>query len=202
MMIEGKIINRDNKKKIDLLELKNSKLSNIIYGVGSYAEDIMKLFHKLEIRIDGACVDGEYMSQSSKLFHGMEVIALTDVCKKYVRFNIIIAYANYIDANHKVKKIDNVETVYFIDAPHTVDFFNYKYVIDNLNEFEYTYSLLQDDQSKETFIAYINSKISGDPYSLRNVITGPQYFNDIIPFGANDIFVDCGAFTGGYYPWF
>lgn len=195
-MFANKIINTENKKKIDILKLKKSQIPNIIYGVGSYADDIMKLFNKLGIKVEGACVDQQYISQTHDLFYGMKVVDLEGISTKYSSFNIIIAYSNYVDAKKKVAKISNVEEVYFIDAPHSVDFFDYQYVINNINEFETTYNLLQDDLSKQTLIAYINSKICGEPYPLLNVITDKPYFNELIPFGTEDIFIDCGAFTG------
>lgn len=195
-MMLNKIINKQNKKKIDLLKLKNSKVPNIIYGIGSYAEDLMKLFHKLEIKVDGACVDEAYIDSCKSSFWDMQVMTLESVSKVYSRYNIIIGYSNYIDAKSKIEKIETVEACYFIDAPHSVDFFDYQYVIDNLIEFENTYHLLQDELSKETLIAYINSKIVGEPYELLPVITENPYFNDMIPFGINEVFVDCGAFTG------
>jgi FkbM family methyltransferase len=195
-MIEGQIINQENKKKIALSKLKNTTIPNIIYGIGSYAEDLMKLFKKLDIKIDGACIDEEYIDDFPSLFYGMKVMTLENVCKEYADFNIIIGYSNYIIAKSKVERLVKLGAVYFIDDPHSIDFFDYEYVMENLNGFENTYDLLQDEKSKEVFIAYINSKISGEPYCLQNVITEPQYFNDVIPFGKNDIFVDCGAFTG------
>lgn len=195
-MIIDNIINVENKKKADLYELKVSKLPNVIYGVGSYAEDIMKLFNQLGIVVTEACVDSEYINKCDKEFHGLEVLSLENVSDIYDSFNIIIAYANYIDAKKKVEIYNNIANVYFIDAPHSVDFFDYQYVMDNINEFEFTYNLLQDEHSKKTLIAYINSKICGEPYPLLNYITENPYFNDIIPFSSGEVYIDCGAFSG------
>ena len=83
-----------------------------------------------------------------------------------------------------------------------VDFgpaFEYSFIINNLKFFTQTYNLLNDSISKQTFIAFINSKLRNPSGSkLLDLWIGNQYFIDITKNASvtPHIFIDCGAFTG------
>jgi len=195
-MLLEKIINKENRKQKDLNELKASSIPNIIYGVGNYATCILKYLERNGIKIDVACVDDEYIGTCDTHFRGIDVTTLKQVCKTFKQFNVILGFADYKNARKKVENIPNIEATYFLDTPTYTPFFDYQYIVDHINEFENIYNLLQDKQSKETLVAFINSKISGEPYGLYELMDQDQYFNDLVPFGSNEVFIDCGAYNG------
>lgn len=73
----------------------------------------------------------------------------------------------------------------------------YKYVIQNIAEFEKIYELCADSNSKDALIGFINTQIVGNGYLLQSVISEDQYFpKDIIQLKGDEIYIDCGAYNG------
>jgi FkbM family methyltransferase len=195
MFIEH-INNVKNKKQVLLDEMSSSSIPNILYGVGSYATDIKRFLEINKIKIECSCVDGLYFHNNMN-FQGLEVYSLETLEKRYSSFNIIIGFSNHLKARENLTIYKNIRNIYFLDVPNHINFFDYQFIEENLREFEKTFNLLQDEQSKDTMVAYVNSKISGGANeALINVYDDCQYFNNIIPFGNNEVFVDCGSYTG------
>jgi len=195
-MFLDKIIDQDNRKKNDIEYLLKSNLPNLMYGVGSYAKDVTNLLNKCGVKIDAAFVDAEYFESDNCFIDGIKVTTIEDICNIYDQFNVIIGFANYKRAKNRLININGVVSTILIDAPHNVEFFNYQYIKDNIVDFNYTYNLLRDQLSKDTFIAYINAKISGQPDELYDLVDRRQYFNNLILLGKNESFIDCGAYDG------
>lgn len=55
--------------------------------------------------------------------------------------------------------------------------------------------LFEDERSKEVFVRIIELYKQGS-FDFSCVYSGGLYFNDILPFGENEVFVDCGAYDG------
>jgi FkbM family methyltransferase len=56
---------------------------------------------------------------------------------------------------------------------------------------------LEDDLSLAVFNAKLNSLYNNENEELKKLVTLPQYFvSDIIRFGENEVFADCGAYDG------
>lgn len=195
MLIDRIATNNGNQKQKAIYELKSSMRVNVIYGIGSYATDLMRLLDSQGIGIAGACIDEEYL-YDGLYFHGMKVLSFKELDTLYENYNIIIGFSDYRTAMKKLKTRTGVASVYFFDAPDSITFFDRSYVIKHSAEFEFTYRLLQDKLSKDTMVAFINSKISGTSNSLFDILVPNQYFSDMISFDDNEAFVDCGAYTG------
>ncbi|MCD8543308.1 MAG: FkbM family methyltransferase [Sulfurospirillum cavolei] len=67
-----------------------------------------------------------------------------------------------------------------------------------MDEFYSSYQLLNDLISKETFVAFINAKISGNSDELYSLYTPNQYFHSSIirDFSSIQTYIDCGAYNG------
>lgn len=69
----------------------------------------------------------------------------------------------------------------------------------HIDEYEKVYSLLADERSKAVYLGILNSKISLDNTYLAGIgsPTEEQYFDkEIIKLQENEVFCDCGSFTG------
>lgn len=194
MLIE-RILNQPNRKRKDLELLKSSTIPNIIYGAGSYASDLYKFLLDNGIKLELTCVNKEYIIADQKFFD-LEVRSIDEIDALYHNYNLIIAYSDYKSAKVKAEKNTNVNKIIFIDSPNCIEFFDYKFVLDNLNILEDLYNKLGDELSKDTLVAFINAKLTGNPDDLSNLIQLPHYFNDILQYTKDDVFVDCGAYTG------
>jgi FkbM family methyltransferase len=191
-----KIRNVGCRKHRDLSALQTSRLPLVIYGVGSYAHDVARFLSTHQVEIDGACVDSEYLSAAGSAFRGKAVIPLAKVDQQFGEYNVLVGFADYRRALDPTKKLVGMKQRFFIDAPNHLDFFDFEYVKAHQRAFEESYDYFQDRRSRETFVAFINAKISGEPDGLWDLREPKQYFNDLVPVGSNETFVDCGAFDG------
>lgn len=68
----------------------------------------------------------------------------------------------------------------------------------NIDKYNFVYSLLCDEESKKTFLSYILYRMFVDISYLNEVTSNEQqyYINDIFPKSNNEVFVDCGAYNG------
>ena len=79
--------------------------------------------------------------------------------------------------------------------PH-IDILDRKYFESYRMRFDSVYDTLYDDFSKKSLEAFINAKINMDSRYLWKYVCKPQYFTSFITHNSNEVFMDCGAFTG------
>ncbi len=194
-MFIDKVVNSTNKKIEKIRKLEQSSLPLVMYGAGSYAIDVNKLLIKQGVKVDAFCVDDEYF-QDNLFVDGIKVDKIGTICKRYTNFNMVIGFADYRKARQKMAVVKEIDDLIFIDAPHSLEFLDYNYVINNQKEFETTLNLLEDQRSKDVLIAYLNAKICGLPDGLYEMAQFNPYFNDLIKLTDGEVFVDCGAYDG------
>ena len=75
----------------------------------------------------------------------------------------------------------------------------FDYIRENETKFEQTYNWLADNLSRESMIAFLNLKVSGDIRYLIPVVRpfSEQNFNELtLPKKSDATYVDCGAYNG------
>ncbi len=190
------IKNVKNRTQSDIRKLSKSRLPLVMYGAGSYATDVSKFLASRNIFIDAYCVDEFYLKNKEMFINNTVITTIGDAYKKYPKFNIVIGFADYVKAEKNLKKYKNNSKIYFFDAPDRPNFFDYNFVKRHINEFQTTFNLLSDEESKKVFLAFINTKISGDPHNIYSLARFDQYFPDVIKFDNNESLIDCGAYDG------
>lgn len=195
MEMINQIVDTPNRKEIDLKRLQETDHPIYIYGAGSYAEDVTKFLEIHGVGVAGYAVDKKYVKKDKK-FLGKNVQAIEDVCRNNENANIVIGFNDHIKARESLSQLRENDSVFFFDAPHQLTFFNKSYIKERQQEFQRTYDWLEDDESKAVFIAFINSKISGDPTPLYKLTDFNQYFSDPVILSDKEVFVDCGAYDG------
>jgi FkbM family methyltransferase len=194
MFIE-KIRSTENAKIQYVNELKSSSIPLIMYGAGSYALDVSKFLLKQGIKVNSYCVDTLYYKEN-QFVNNIPVLSIEKVCNQIPKMNMVIGFADYKKATQKVKQYKNVKNLYFIDAPHSLEFLDYAYIEMHKDQFQKTFELLEDQKSRDVFIAYINSKIKGLPDELYDLAEFNPYFPEIIKLTDTEVFIDCGAYDG------
>lgn len=76
-----------------------------------------------------------------------------------------------------------------------------EYYDDNRELFNQTYNWLEDDKSKVTMKAYIRGHVELEEYPLQDIwkkedISNQYFPKDIVKLSDEEVFVDCGAYTG------
>ena len=169
-----------------------------ILGTGSGAQILSEGLKKcgcLEM-LDGYIIDDAYAKPDS--FYSKPVFYIGEIDKQNGLL-IINSIRNFPEDKKSSFAGDNMV---FVDEDimslwSLDDFIDYKFFEDNKSGFESIYNLLNDEKSKDTFDAWINSKISGKKSYLNDIWSDDQYYVDeIIDFSMINSFVDCGAYDG------
>ena len=187
-------------RKAFIQELAESSLPIIIYGASNIANEVFNYVISQGLCVSAFCVDEEYYTPNSS-FNNCEIFTPQVLDYFFEKYNIIIGFgigtqAKTILQNSPFLHCEKLYFMPFIDPMPPMD---YAFISENQLEFDHTYSLLCDDLSKETMIAYINSKL-GNPEGckLLDLWGETQYFNELIniPKNKHHVFVDRGAFIG------
>lgn len=164
-----------------------------IYGAGEIAKLTEKKLNENGFSIEGFVVDDDYKSDN--------YISKTDLCtsnKSYILFrgnykSFFISDDDFLREWNGCKAIYQINNIY----DETVEPLTNQFYLNNKDSFDRVRNALEDDLSKLSFDAYINSKINNDIIDTKYVIT-PQYFFEPALWSYTDYecLVDCGAYDG------
>ena len=180
--------------------LKKSDLPLILWGADIFAESARKLLVHHKITINHVAVHKESFIFDS-YFHDNKIERIDDVINLYPKVNIIIApTVNYRGMTTELAQNPSVNRYFFYD-PTTFEFdFGdyYNTLKEHASELEKFYLQLADEHSRKLMIAFINTKISGNPDPLvsLNIDGEQQYFPEFLQLQEDEVFVDCGAYDG------
>lgn len=192
-----KIINKKNNSYSKILELKNSNIPTIVYGIGNYSHSITNFLNKNNIKIEAYCIDKKFYNSKDKYYKNKQIHTLDKIDSKYKKYNIIIAFSNYKLGKQKINKLKNYVKAYFFDSVNFYNLIDYKFIKKKLDLFTSTYNLLEDNLSKKIYLAYLNSKVIGSPIKLYKYIDNNQYFpKNVIKLNKNETFIDAGSYIG------
>jgi FkbM family methyltransferase len=175
-------------------ELKADNLPLALYGDGWYAPYVREYLARRGLAAAAVFTDAGFTTSG-------EAVSFNEVCRRFEKFNIVIAFANARLAREKLAGLDRtrVAGIYFFDVMGELlnNTFDRAWLEANKAGFTAAYEMLTDDLSRETFRAFLSSKLGGDAEALAAVSRKEQYFpKDIIKLTEQEVFVDGGAYTG------
>lgn len=181
-----------------LEELKSCKMSGYptwIYGAGEGAENVLKRAESVGIKFAGKLVDRELFVPEC----GYE--CLEDVIEKG-KINLVVAHRGFDRRKLDVAWGGNIGILIDRDCfsgnyEADSEFMTLDFIKEHDKELTNIYNTLADEKSRQTFLAYINQKISMDYRFLKPVKAEVQYFDtELIRLGDNEALVDAGAYIG------
>lgn len=189
-------------EQLELIK-KNKKPIYIFGGLGamSLGSVTANFLIQHNITFDGFLANRDFISTKSHM--GKPVIAIEE-SKIDKESSIIIGISKWMLAQTELQK-HGYKNIFLFDcfSENVLEQISLKYFQKNYKDFFETYTLLEDELSKQSMIAYLQGKIFNNFQGLVNTCTqnlqnnegGGAYF-DIFTFGAEEIMIDCGAFTG------
>lgn len=198
----------ERRYKVDLLQkLEKQGIPILIYGNGLLADSI-KDYLENEKSIH---VSDYFVAESCK--KNISDKTIYECKEKYGTFAVIIGVASPVIAKEKVnefmKEKNIVEVIIWGDNyPTGFPFLDSKYIDRHITEILSVYNELEDDLSRESMLAFLKAKISGNSnYLDENKVVekaGTEYFNSIFYPACieHEVFVDGGAFRGDTYEYF
>lgn len=186
--------------KCMLAKLKEAGLPNYIFGGAGAAALVADMLIKESVKIDGFLESKHYFKANRELL-GRPVFLYDEEADLNEKRNIIVAATGNNVRSILSRERDFGNEIFLFDVfkPHYG--MSYEWICEHIGELEKTFSLLEDDMSKETFLAFLNGKahcISGDVRPLWSLWNSDQYFNELYAWGNFEIhaMVDCGAWIG------
>ena len=178
--------------------LKNTDCAVVMFGIAQAAKWTTMLLQKNGIKVDAYCVSDNFWKPDLK-FGNIPVSSCSEIYKKYDKVVVILAVGNNRKAfREEILSHKQVSACLEFDCPTVSEIYDRDQMLPYRETLENLYSKLEDDFSRQTMVAFLNTRISGDLDLLRDVDLPEkeQYFPDFIRFSDQESVVDCGAYIG------
>ena len=184
-----------------------------LFGAGSHLPFAVGFMQKYGLRVKGildSSKSGKYQRSSYKSFYDGDIpiikfdeFLLGEDAKKNCWF--VISAPSAEEAIRKTvapyfpeEKVFSFETVLYTVYFSLQDIESYRtYLLSHWKEFSELYDTLADAKSRETLMAVLKGRLSGQLTYFRQCCVSDQYFPaDIIQFSKHEVMVDLGAYDG------
>jgi FkbM family methyltransferase len=181
--------------------LKDSALPVVIYGVSpDVADQIVKKLKTNQITLSFVVYDEDcpLMTDATVLLKDTEQIHVTTIDKRIAAYNVILGFVKgYLTINSISPKFNNAKSIAYLSEIFDLDTITPSFIDKNIEFLEDFFENLQDQKSKDSFVAYLLSKVRQDMKYLPSVFEKTQYFpQGIFELSDNESYFDGGAFTG------
>jgi FkbM family methyltransferase len=196
MGIMDKITARENLFLKEVEQAIESGYDTYLYGDGWCSRQAQVLIEKnTKLKIAGKLTDRAFLGNPDS-------ICMEDFFDNLDgKINVIPVYHKYKDSD-LTKYKDKINLLIYRDCYERNSDIDdiirgYDYYKDASEAIDRLYNNVADEKSKQTLEAYINQQISMELGYISKIMGQNQYFDEeIITIGKNEVFVDCGAYTG------
>lgn len=186
----------------NLAYLQRSKYPKVIYGAGNLAESVAALLRHVGIT--------NYIYASD--FPDREgILNAKDVDQVYPSYDLIIGIGN--PPSGISCKFQNAHRTMTFTSYFGVEGIDRSFLESHMDDFEKVVTLMDDDFSKNSVLAYIKAKVCRNAAYAESCIVGQQYFQreliapkslmnhdassaGAVPWGGKGYMIDCGAYDG------
>jgi len=177
----------------------------VLYGAGFWARQQYRALKELGVSFDAVAVDERFLPVPD--FYGNKVVSLNVALSAFPNADVWLGFnldkESFADVAKKIRNSvsSSIGEIFGCDCAKYENFenhnFTYESVASHANEFDWLFQRLSDDMSKGAMLSYINQRISGDyKYSEIGYDENHYFAADVLTPSKDDVFVDCGAFTG------
>ncbi len=174
----------------------------VLYGAGLHASEIESYLQGKKICISGCFVDDRYLNFEHRV--SLPVHSFDTIKETFDKFNVVVGFCNDpVVVHERFNRIkgEKVNSVQFIDCRFWQEFekLDLASIKKNENNYNKVCAFFSDEKSQNTYVEFINAKLTHDPSRLYGLYSKPQYFPDDLPIfipTSDDIYIDGGAYTG------
>ena len=187
------IVEKENKCLKALSECRASGYPTYILGAGQVAGIVEA--RARGFKFEGRLVNRAYYKEVKDTY------CLEDFFSTYIgKVNLIVGYRDFNESSlspycDKINMLLNYD-IWAGNPAVDPDIMTYDFVLEHEADLSAFYDDLSDEYSRTVLSAYINQKIASEWKYLCKTKTAPQYFEDLMPLGTKEVFVDCGAYDG------
>ena len=160
-------------------EIKSHNLPVIIFGAGIMAKNVTDELKNFGIEISGYAVDEKYFTPN-KIYLNRPIYNFAELEKTPDKYIFILGITDeFNDGKRALEFIQNKNITYYAVANVAKGYMDYEYIFEQRDKFTETFSMLADDFSKQTMLAYLKIKLTGDCKYNFPVYVPNQYFNSL-----------------------
>jgi FkbM family methyltransferase len=188
-------------KDTEVIEnLRRTQYPVILYGAaGDVGGQIAAKLIKNGFRIAKTALDADCPAITfAPSLSGTETCPVEEIDRSFPAYHVIIGFVKgYGRVTEIARKFRNAESVDYLSEIFDMEEIEPSFVTENREFFEDFYENLSDELSKESFVAYLLSKIRQDMQYLPPVFDKNQYFpSGFFTLTNQESYFDCGAYTG------
>ena len=177
-------------------KLKSTDKPIVLYGMGNGADSIIRELNRFDMEISGVFVSDGFVR--NKTFHGHRLCSYSDMKARYDNMLVLVAFGSCIpDVIDNIKRIAVEQELY---APYVPVFgdgsFDREYAKLHDGDFDFIYSILDDEQSKHTYESILRYRYSGETDALFNCESDVEGLYSLLSLDNDGVYVDLGANTG------
>ncbi|MBE6070249.1 MAG: FkbM family methyltransferase [Clostridium lundense] len=172
----------------------------VIWGGGSLSASVKKYLDYHGIPVACYWIDG---MEKQEMINNLPVYNREELCEKYESFDLVFGHSHYElrDAIRKqcthVRRIACISNVCY----QQYDRLELPFLIEHSAQYFDSYQLLQDQQSKDSMVAFLSSRMYDDAECVLNcyqTYNEPcNYFNNsVFRISDDEVYVDVGAYDG------
>ena len=181
--------------------LSGSKHPVVLYGASpDVADSIVKKLarHQISIALVAFDADSRHTVLTSALLKDVEAVSAGELDKRFKQYHVVLGFVKgYSQIALIAPKFRNALSVDYLSEIFDMEIITPSFVAENSEILEDFYENLQDQLSKDSFIAYLKSKTRQDMQYLPPVFDKMQYFpRGLFQFTDHESYFDGGAFIG------
>ncbi len=169
----------------------------VLFGAGITGEKVKKYLDQNGILVE-YFIDNNPNKQGKRL-EGIEILSEKAVLERIPSATIVVSCDAFMEITDQLVRdgFNKEHIVYFepdwLNTPEG----HGEYIRQHIDDFRMTYNMLEDEKSRDVFVALLNYKITHNLQYITNKADVLPYFDsDLVRLGDDCIFLDCGAFIG------
>lgn len=168
----------------------------VLYGMGDGGDKIVKALEGYGISPSGVFASDGFVKK--KLFHGMPLMTYAEAKEAFGDMIVLVAFGTGIkEVLDNIKRISKEQELYVPDVPVTGDtLFNSEFARDNAEKLHFVYDRLATKRDRFVFESLVRYKLSGRAEYLYRCDDPKSYAYSLLDLSNDEVYVDCGAFTG------
>ncbi len=177
--------------------LKTADKPIVLYGMGDGADKVLCAFEKYKIKASAVIASDDFVRGQS--FHGFTVKKLSEVECEFSDFIIALCFASQLpEVMDRIVRISNTREVVVPSVPVFGNIlFDDDFINENSADIDRAYELLADEKSKDVYKDILRFYYTGRLEPLLSAATPKnEAFNNILKLGADESYVDLGAYNG------
>lgn len=132
-------------------------------------------------------------TEAGQTMQGMQTISVSDI-SKFTESRTIFLFSRTDFDLMKALKNRGFRYIDFVWLEYPA-MFHYGILMESLDEIAEAFALLEDEDSRKTFLSVLEYRMTADPLRL-HIAYWPQYFHPFVRPRTGDVIVDGGAFNG------